>query len=104
MKPIRHSLVPDRSHGRTPAVQLLIDETNALIREAARFYPGCGDREIARRLRSALSMYSCGRWRRDQACEVCPMQHRGKLLQIMWLILKVRDRVPSEPAIRRALG
>ena len=32
-------MVPDRSHGRTPAVQLLIDERNALIREAGTFYP-----------------------------------------------------------------
>jgi len=83
---------------------LLIDERNALIRHAAQFYPATSDREMARRLHSALATYSTGRWRRDRACEVCPKQHRGKLLQVMWSILKVRDHVPSVMTIRRALG
>jgi hypothetical protein len=67
MKPHRPSAFADaapvdgRSHGRTPAVQLLIDERNDLIRTAAKFYPGCSDREIARRLRTALSIYRDGR-------------------------------------------
>jgi hypothetical protein len=93
-----------RSHGRTPSVQLRISERDALIRAAARFYPGCTGREIARRLHAALLTYRNGRFRRDRDCEVCPVQHRGKRLQTMWMILKVRDHVPSEPAIRRALG
>jgi hypothetical protein len=43
---------------------LLISERDRLIIEAARFYPGCRDREIARRLRFALSTYRNGRWPR----------------------------------------
>jgi hypothetical protein len=109
MKPHRPSAFADaapvdgRSHGRTPAVQLLIDERNDLIRTAAKFYPGCSDREIARRLRTALSIYRDGRWERDRR-DTCPKQHRGKLTEILYLLLRVHDHVPSEPTIRRALG
>jgi hypothetical protein len=59
--------VDGRSHGRTPAVLLVIEERDKLIRAAARFYPGASDREVARRLRSALPVYAAGRWRRDRS-------------------------------------
>lgn len=95
--------VDGRGHGRTPAVQLLIDERKALIRTAAKFYPGCSDREIARRLRSALSIYRGGRWERDRS-DTCPKQYRHKLTEVLYLILRVHDHVPSEVTIRRALG
>jgi hypothetical protein len=105
MKPLRHPLVPaGRSHGRTPAVLLVISERNHLIRAAAKFYPGARDREIARRLHSALSTYRDGRWRRDRTEATCPPQHKGKLMQVLWMILKTRDHVPSEMTIRRALA
>jgi hypothetical protein len=52
-----------RGH-RTRQTELLISERDRLIIEAARFYPGCRDREIARRLRFALSTYRNGRWPR----------------------------------------
>jgi hypothetical protein len=55
MMHVRHPLVPDRSHGRTPQTQLLIDERNKLLVEASRYYPDCSDREVARRLHTALS-------------------------------------------------
>jgi len=104
MKPLKHPLELDgRAHGRTPAVQLLIDERNALIRDAARFYPGASDREIARRLRTALLRYRAGRWERDRS-DTCPNQHRGKLTEILYFLLRVHDHVPSEMTIRRALG
>jgi hypothetical protein len=93
-----------RGHGRTPAVQLLIDERDNLIRAAAKFYPGAGDREVARRLRAALSIYRNGRWRRDRAEATCPLQHKRKLLQVMWLILKTRDALVSDRTVRRALA
>jgi hypothetical protein len=111
MKPVRtieltHAAAIDgSSHGRTPAVLLVLDERNALIRAAARFYPGDSDREIARRLHRALAIYRSSRWQRRDCIEAtCPAQHRGKLMQAMWLILKTRDYVPSEMTIRRALG
>jgi hypothetical protein len=104
MMMLKHPLVPDRSHGRTPRVQLIIDERNRYLRGAARFYPGASDREVARRLRIALATYQAGRFRRDRSDLTCPVQHKGKLTAILWMILKVRDAVPSEITIRRALA
>jgi hypothetical protein len=89
---------------RSNETLLRIDERDRYLIEAARLYPGYRDREIARRLRTALSIYRGGRFDRDRACEVCPVQHRGKLTEVLWMILKVRDHVPSEMTIRRALG
>ena len=89
---------------RTPQTLLLLDERTALLREAARFYPGLSQRETARRLRMAVSIYRHGRWRRDQSELTCPPQHAGKLTAVCWAILKTRDHVPSEMTIRRALG
>ena len=89
MRPLRHQVFgPGR---RTPATMLLIDERDKLLIEAAKFFPGCSDREIARRLHAALSRYRGGRWRRDRAEALCPVQHRGKLVQTMWCLLKVSD-------------
>ena len=95
--------VDGRSHGRTRQVPLVISERDALIRSAAEFYPGLSDREVARRLHTALSTYRAGRFRRDRN-DTCPIQYRGKLTEILYLLLRVRDHVPSETAIRRALG
>jgi hypothetical protein len=105
MKPIRQPLVPGPGQ-RTPQTMLLINERDRYLREAAKFFPGCTDREIARRLRKALSIYRGGRWQRDRAAEVttCPMQHRGKLLEKLWMILKVHDHVPSERTVTSALS
>ena len=44
---------------------MLLDERDKLLVEAARFYPGATDREVARQLRIALVRYRAGRWRRD---------------------------------------
>lgn len=106
MKPHRPSIFADATGPgrRTPATLLLLDERDRYLREAAQFFPDCRDREVARRLRNALSVYRNGRWQRDGIEQTCPAQHRGKLVQVMWMILKVRDRVPSEMTIRRALG
>jgi hypothetical protein len=109
MRPYRASVCADatpldgRGH-RSPQTQLLIDERDALLIEARKFYPGCSDRETARRLRIALSIYRGGRWRRDRSEATCPVQHRGKLTAVLWMILKTSDRVPGNGTIRRALG
>jgi hypothetical protein len=108
MKQHRPSLfsdvVPAGPGHRTPQTMLLINERDRYLREAAIFFPACRDREIARRLHKALLTYRNGRWRRDGIETTCPPQHRGKLVQMMWMIFKVRDRLPSEMTIRRALG
>jgi hypothetical protein len=82
---------------------LLLDERGRFLVEAARFYPGCSDREIARRLHVALSRYRDGRWRRDRSELTCPSQHAGKLTAVLWMLLKTHDHTPSQATIRRAL-
>jgi hypothetical protein len=89
---------------RTPSTLLAIDERDALLVEAALQFSGLSQREQARRLRSALSIYRDGRWRRDRSELTCPPQHRGKLTAVCWTLLKVRDFVPSERTIRAALS
>jgi hypothetical protein len=110
MKPVRAidlthaSPVDGRGHGRTRTVELLISERNALIRDAARFYPGCTDRETARQMLIALARYRNGRWLRDRIEATCPAQHRGKLVQVLWLILRTIDAIPSDRTVRAALA
>ena len=95
--------VVDGRGRRTPQTMLLLDERRALLVEAARFYPGLSQRETARRLRIALQRYQLGRWRRTRADLTCPKDHAGKLTGVLWMLLRVRDHVPSEMTIRRAL-
>jgi hypothetical protein len=84
----------------------LIEERDKLLQlAAARFFgAGLSDREIGRRLHHALGTYRDGRWRRDRSEALCPAQHRGKLTEVLWCLLKVRDVVPSERVIRQALS
>ena len=44
---------------------------DGLLREAAPFYAGASDREVARQLRAALAKYCDGRWRRDRSEKPC---------------------------------
>jgi hypothetical protein len=89
---------------RSPDFLLRQDERDRYLVEAARCYPGQSDREIARQLRLALARYRDGRWRRDRSEYTCPAQHRGKLTEVLYFLLRVRDAVPSETTIRRALA
>jgi hypothetical protein len=93
----------DRRGKRTPQTMLLLDERDRYLVEASRFYPGCRDREIARRLRTALLRYQGGRWRRT-CTELRPPHPPEKIDAVLWAILKTKDYVPSEMTIRRALG
>lgn len=104
MMMLRHLPVPDGRGRRSAATLAMLDERNALLIEASRLFPGASDREIARQLRIALVRYRDGRWRRDRIETTCPVRHQGKLLQVLWLILKTRDAIPGERTIRRALS
>jgi hypothetical protein len=101
---LTHAVPLDGRGHRSPQTMLLINERDRYLIEAAKFFPGASDREIARLLHAALSTYRDGRFRRDRELSTCPVQHKGKLMQVMWMILKTRDHVPSEMTIRRALG
>ena len=80
----------------------MLDERDRYLVEAARFYPACSDREVARRLRAAWS-----RTRRametDRTENFCPPQHAGKLTAALWMLLKTAT-LPSERTIRAALA
>jgi hypothetical protein len=109
MRPLRSSAFDDAmpldGRGRrTPQTMLLLDERDQFLRAAAAHFPGLSHREIARRLHVALSRYRDGRWRRDQSELTCPSQHAGKLTATLWMLLRVKDYVPSERTIRAALA
>jgi hypothetical protein len=88
-----------RGH-RSPNTLLLLPERKHYLREAARFFPMCSQREQARRVRIALLRYQGGRWRRERIETTCPARCRD-LDAVLWKLLKVRDHVPSEMTIRR---
>jgi hypothetical protein len=73
------------------------------LRTAARFYPNQSDREIARQLRTALARYQCGRWRRTRS-EIENPHPRERLDAVLWMLLRVRDSIPSERLIRLVLA
>jgi hypothetical protein len=89
---------------RTPATLLQLDERRRYLIEAAQFFPGSSDREIARRLRIALLRYREGAWRRTRAEALCPPRHAGRLDATLWCLLRVRDAIPSERTIRAVLS
>jgi hypothetical protein len=97
--------VPVDGRGKRSNETLLrINERDRYLMEAARFYPNAsGDREIARQLRTALLNYRNGRWRRDRAEALCPPQHKGKLVQTLWCLLKTRDAIPGDRTVRAVL-
>ncbi len=103
MKPVKHPLVPGPGI-RTPATMLRLDERDRYLREAARFFPGCGNREIARRLRSALLTYRSCAWQRDFAKDLCPVRYAGTVKAALWKTLKAVDAIPGDRTIRAALA
>jgi hypothetical protein len=96
--------VDGRGHGRTPRVQLMLDERDRYLREAAKFFPGCSNHEVAAQLHTKLSNYRGGRFRRERVDLTCPVEHKGKLVQTLWCLLKSYDAVPAARTIRRVLA
>jgi hypothetical protein len=88
---------------RLPRTMLLISERNAPLLAASRFYPVSLLARSPGNYVLALSRYRDGRWRRDRSELTCPMQHRGKLTEVLNLLLRVRDAIPSQRTIRAVL-
>jgi hypothetical protein len=101
---LTHVVPVDGRGRRTLQTQLQIYERDKLLVEAAKYFPGASDCEIARRLHIALVRYRNGRWRRDGSEATCPVQHCGKLMQALWCLLKTRDAIPGERTIRAVLS
>lgn len=90
---------------RLPGTMAAIAERDALLREVARLhFPAVSQREQARRVHDALCRYQSGAWRRERAEAEGAARHHGKINAHCHAILSLRDHVPSEGAIRRALA
>ena len=104
MKPLRHPLMPIGPGHRTPRTLLTIDERDALLIEIAhRFFGGLSDREAARRIHHAISLYRDGRWRRT-AIDLQSPHPADRIETLLWSILRVRDRLPSARLIRLVIA
>ena len=93
----------DRRGRRSDATLQAIATRNGLLLEAPRHFPALSDREIARRLHTALARYHGGRWRRSRIDPVCPHEP-GTLAATLWAILRCRDHIVSERLIRAVLA
>jgi hypothetical protein len=95
--------VPERRGHRRPETLAALDERDRLLSEcASRFMPGDSARAAAHRMHDALVRYQCGPWRRERTSSGMPA-HRHGPGAYYWRLLKVRDYVPSERVIRRAI-
>jgi hypothetical protein len=100
--PVDGKLPVNRRGRRSNQTYLQIYERNRYLVEAARHFPNQSDREVARRLRYRLAVYRDGRWRRTRSETWCP-HPPDRLEATLWKLLRVRDAIPSEMTIRRAL-
>ena len=106
MKPIGKAEIDkmmERRGKRKPDTLRAIATRDTLLRLAARSIDGSA-RVKARRLHSVLLRFRSGPWRRLQAEAACPDQYRGKIEEVLFVILRTRDAVPSFCTIRNALA
>ena len=87
------------------ANMLARDERDHFLRAAAdRYCVGMSDRAAAAMLYTKLRRYREGAWRRDRAEALCPARHRGTINELMWCVLRVRNRLVGERLIRAVLA
>ena len=98
MKPLRHGELANsvELRGRRPPADVLSRAIrDHLLRLAAeRHCTGMSDRQAAEMLRTKLTRYQTGAWRRDRFSEACPDRHRGTLNELLWQTLMIRDAIP----------
>jgi hypothetical protein len=110
MKPLRtgdltNSGPVDWRGRRTPADVLGRTIRDHLLRIAAeRHLSGLSDRQAAEMLRTKLTRYAAGSWRRDRVEDLCPARHHGRIEALLWETLRTRDMIPSSRTIRKALA
>lgn len=82
-----------------------LEERNDLLRLAhTRFYGG-RVRSAAREIERDLKKYqSSPSWKKDRREKHCPTQYAGTRQAILWEIMQVVDRIPSDETIRKLLG
>ena len=88
----------------TPQAMLSRDERDRYLREAAdQHCVGLSDNAAAHHLVVRLATYRSTAWRKDYAEALCPAKYRDTITEFFWMILKSRDRVPSERLVREVL-
>jgi hypothetical protein len=88
----------DRRGRRLPETIAARAERDRLICEAAAMFPGASDREVARKLHSAIDLYRCTAWLRERGERPSPRH------AILWAILSVIDHTPSAELIRKIVS
>lgn len=91
---------------RTPGTLWIIDTKYRLLRMMARcFFAGLSERQASAAIVAKVEQYRCrGAWRRDRLEHVCPARHHGKVEEVMFTLLKIRDASVSIGTCRRALS
>ena len=93
-----------RGH-RSPQTLLMLDERDAMLREAAAmFFPGDSMNATAKQLHRALDRYCCGAWLRERVAITLPSRHLGRLDGFCWRLLRTVNRVPGESRIRQIIS
>jgi hypothetical protein len=79
---------------------------NALLREAAdTFYPDHRASEAARHLHSRWQSYFNTAWQRGEwNCHDCPEGHVGKLEELFWQMMRIKNSVLSVDRIRAIIA
>jgi hypothetical protein len=102
--PLDDATVVDRRGRRRPETLEAIEVRNRLLIDAASTHmPGRSSRAAAHKLHAVLSRYREGAWRRERTSESVPLRHQGRIEEVCWSILKLRDVVPAERTIRAAI-
>jgi len=110
MKPLRALAFADAGPidgrgKRSNQTLLRLSKRDHLLCEAARrFCAGMSDRAAGALLHARLARYRAGAWRRDRSEALCPQRLAGRLDAMMWMVLKVSDRLVSERLIRLVLS
>lgn len=96
---------PGPGHRRPETLRALA-RRDSLLRMAARcHFAGLSERTQAAMIAAKLDQYrNRGGWRRDRIEATCPARHHGRLEEIFFALLKVRDLEPSIGTICRALA
>lgn len=94
----------DRRGKRLPSTRTDLMLRDAFIADAVlAFFPALSATSAARELSRRMSLYHGGAWRRHRAEAQLPARLVGRPEELFWHIFRLRDAVPSQRVIRRAI-
>ncbi|MBA4033544.1 MAG: hypothetical protein C0480_02915 [Bradyrhizobium sp.] len=101
---LTHAVQIDGRGHRSYEFDLRLSDRDHFLREAARLHcAGTSDRAAADFLRTKLSRYRAGAWRRT-ASELRSPHPPEKIETLLWSILRCRDMVPGDRLVRDVLA